>query len=388
MRVLLSLPLLLLTLTLTLPGCAWLRGDDNAAPPTELQDIEAKVELKRLWQRDIGAGTGGRFLRLQPAVDAGRIFAADHEGRIMAFEAETGKPVWEQETGLAVSGGVGSGDGLILVGSIEGRVLALDWRDGTEVWRARVSGEVLAPPQAARGVAVVQSVDGDVTGLDSATGERLWVFDRTVPALSLRGTATPTLVEGFAVIGQDSGKLAAVELERGLPAWETAVSRPAGRSELERMVDIDSPPRIMGGAVYTVTYQGHVAALEGSNGNKVWDREMSSAVGLAVDFRYVYVTDQDSRVWALDRRNGSAIWQNERLLHRQLTAPAALNDHVLVADLEGYLHALSRFDGAIVGRTRVTGDPILSIPVVASERVYVYASDGTLAAYEINRLQE
>ncbi|HSH29513.1 MAG TPA: outer membrane protein assembly factor BamB [Thiohalobacter sp.] len=380
MRVL--LPLLLLALAL--PGCAWLRGDDNTEPPTELHDFEAEVELERLWSRDIGAGTDDRFLRLQPVVDGGRIFAVDHQGRVMALEAATGKLVWERDTGLAVSGGVGAGDGLILIGSSEGEVLALDWRDGAEVWRARVSGEVLAPPQAARGVAVVQSVDGDVTGLDSATGERRWVFDRTVPALSLRGTASPTLVEGFALIGQDSGKLAAVELERGLPVWEAAISRPTGRSELERMVDIDSPPRIQGNAVYTVTYQGHVAAVEGSSGNKLWDREMSSAVGLDVDFRYVYVTDQDSRVWALDRRNGSAVWQNERLLHRQLTAPAALDDHVLVADLEGYLHALSRFDGAIVGRTRVSGDPILSAPVVDGDTVYIYASDGTLAAYKVN----
>lgn len=380
MRVL--LPLLLLALAL--PGCAWLRGGDNTEPPTELQEIEAEVELERQWSRDIGAGSGEKFLRLQPVVDGGRIFVVDHKGRVAAFEAATGEPVWERDTDLPLSGGVGTGDGLILVGSSEGEVLALDWRDGSEVWRARVSGEVLAPPQADRGMAVVQSVDGDVTGLDSATGERRWVFDRTVPALSLRGTATPTLVEGFAIIGQDSGKLAAVELERGLPVWETAISRPAGRSELERMVDIDSPPRIQGNAVYTVTYQGHVAAVEGNSGNKFWDREMSSAVGLGVDFRHVYVTDQDSRVWALDRRNGSAIWQNERLLHRRLTAPAALDDHVLVADLEGYLHALSRFDGALVGRTRVTGDPILSIPVVDGDMVFVYASDGTLAAYKLN----
>lgn len=382
MRVL--LPLLLLALAL--PGCAWLRGSDNAEPPTELQNIETEVELQRQWSRDIGDGSGGKFLRLQPVVDGGRIFAVDHKGRVMAFEAATGEPVWKHDTDLPISGGVGTGDGLILVGSSEGEVLALDWRDGSEVWRARISGEVLAPPQADRGVAVVQSVDGDVTGLDSATGERRWVFDRTVPALSLRGTATPTLVEGFAIIAQDSGKLAAVELERGLPLWEVAISRPAGRSELDRMVDIDSPPRIQGNAVYTVTYQGHVAAVEGSSGNKLWDREMSSAVGLGVDFRHIYVTDQDSRVWALDRRNGSAIWQNERLLYRQLTAPAALDDHVLVADLEGYLHALSRFDGAIVGRTRVTGDPVLSIPVVDGDTVYVYASDGTLAAYKISGL--
>lgn len=370
-------------LALSLQGCAWFRGKDNSEPPAELQDIDARVNVHALWKQDVGAGSEDRFLRLEPAVDAGRVFAADHEGRVVAYEAETGEVVWQRDTGLPVTGGVGTGDGLVMVGSSNGDVLALDWRDGSEVWRARVSSEVLVPPKASRGVTVVHSVDGDVTGLDSATGEKRWVFDRTVPVLTLRGTSTPTLIEGYAIIGQDSGKLAALELERGLPIWETAISSPSGRSELDRIIDIDSPPRIWGNIVYSVTYQGHVAAVEGTSGNKIWDREMSSPVGLDVDFRNVYITDDESQVWALDRRNGSAIWKNDKLLRRELTAPAALDEYVVVADLEGYVHVLSRSDGAIIGRGRVADSPVLSIPVVDKDLVYIYASDGTLAAYRL-----
>ncbi len=371
---------------LALPGCSWLRGgEDNAEPPAELTDIVQQVKLTTLWKRSVGEGSKKQFVRLTPVVDGGRLFVADREGLVVAVDAESGKQIWKTETRAPVSSGVGVGEGLIFVATTEAEVIALNWNDGSEAWRSYVTSEVLGAPAALDGVVVVQSVDANISGLDAATGERRWIFDRSVPTLSLRGSSAPLVIKGGAITGLASGKLLAVELNRGLPVWETTIAVPRGRSELDRMVDIDGTPKLWADQIYTVTYQGSVAAVNGANGQIAWSRDMSSAVGLDVDFRQVYVTDDKSHVWALDRNSGASMWKQDAFNNRALTAPVALGNYVAVADFEGYIHILSRIDGEQVARTRVDDDGVLATPVVANDTLYVYGNGGALAAYRIEQ---
>lgn len=375
--------LLSLGLASALAGCAWLRGSDNIEPPAELTAIETRASLQEIWRRDAGAGIDKQFLRLRPAVDDGRVFVADHKGRVSAYDAATGEELWTVRTGLEVAGGVGAGNGLVLVGSSEAELVALDWRDGNELWRTRLTSEILSVPAAGQGMVVAQTVDGKLTALKAEDGSRAWVFDRSVPVLSLRGTSSPVLVQGAVIAGFDSGKLAVLDLARGLPAWEISVAVPHGRSELQRMVDIDVPPQIWGSTVYVTTYQGRVAAVEGNSGRIIWARDMSSAAGLGLDFGSVYVTDENSHVWGLDRAGGNAQWKQDKLTRRALTAPVALGDYVAVADYEGYVHLLARGDGDLVGRLRADGKGVLAPLVVENGILYVYGNGGTLTAYRL-----
>lgn len=374
----------LIAVTVWLSGCSWLRGDDNIDPPAELTEIQAKVKLQQIWHKDVGTDIDEQYLKLRPAIDGGRVFAADVKGRVTAYDAATGKEIWETKTDIAIASGVGVGEGLVVVGSSEAQVVALDWRDGHEVWRTEVSSEVLSIPGANQGIVVIQSVDGKLTGLKASDGARVWVYERSVPVLSLRGTSSPVLVQGAVIAAGDNGKLAVVDLARGLVGWETSIAVPHGRSELERMVDIDSPPQVWGGTVYTVTYQGRVAAVEGNSGRILWARDMSSAVGLGVDFSNVYVTDDNSEVWALERDNSGSVWKQDKLKRRALTAPVAIGNYVAVADFEGYVHVLSRTNGEIVGRERTDSKGVLAPLVVDGDTLFVYGNSGTLSAYKIS----
>ncbi len=376
--------LLLIAATVWLSGCSWLRGDDNADPPAELAEIQTKVKLQELWHADVGAGIDEQYLKLRPGIDGGRVFAADVKGRVTAYDEITGKEIWEIKTDTPIASGVGVGEGLVVVGNSEAQVIALDWRDGHEVWRAEVSSEVLSIPGADQGIVVIQSVDGKLTGLKASDGARVWVYERSVPVLSLRGTSSPVLVQGAVIAAGDNGKLAVVDLARGLVGWEASIAVPHGRSELERMVDIDSSPQIWGGTIYAVTYQGRVAAVEGNSGRVLWARDMSSAVGLGVDFSNVYVTDADSEVWALERDNSGSVWKQDKLKRRALTAPVAIGSYVAVADFEGYVHVLSRTDGEIVGRERTDSKGVLAPLVVEGDTLFVYGNSGTLSAYKIS----
>jgi len=362
-------------------------GADNAEPPAELIEIADPMPLKKLWKTSVGVGYDKQFVNLVPAIYNDQMFIADRKGRVVALDAETGKKNWQVKTKVAISAGPGAGSGLVLVGTSNAEVLALSTDDGTLLWKADVSSEVFSVPQVDLDKVIVQTVDGNISALDIDSGEQLWVHDRSIPVLTLRGTSTPAVEGGLIVAGFANGKLVGLSAEKGFPVWEVSIAIPQGRSEIERLVDIDGDPVIIGGVVYVTTYQGHIAVIEAQTGNQGWQRDMSSHVGLGVDFSQVYVTDDESNVWALSRSTGASEWKQGELINRKLTAPEPFDDYVAVGDLEGYVHLLSRYDGSIKARARVDNKGIQEKPLVKDGILYVYGNSGKLAAFTLPGLE-
>ncbi|MFT5395211.1 MAG: outer membrane protein assembly factor BamB [Gammaproteobacteria bacterium] len=355
--------------------------DDNSEPPSPLTNIIATADLNQVWSENIGKGTDELFIKLTPVIKGEHVFIADTRGEIVALFADSGKNVWDNDSDLPITGGPGADENLVLVGTSEGDVLALISESGEEAWRTKVSSEVLSPPRESDGVVVVRTIDGKIFALDAATGDRLWIYDRTVPNLTLRGTSTPVIANGLVIAGFDGGRLTALELKTGKLIWEAKVAIPRGRSQLERMVDIDSQPLILGDSIYVTTFQANVSALSLDSGQVLWQRDISSHSELSADAEYLYVTDYLGNIWALDRFSGGSIWKQEKLMHRKVTGPAILGDKVIVGDLEGYLHWLDKETGDFAARIEVEEDPILTKPIVANGMLFAYSSGGKLAAY-------
>jgi outer membrane protein assembly factor BamB len=378
---------LVVSMALALGACSWFRGyfgkEEVAEPPAKLTDIRPELSVKPLWSASVGHGTDKLYLKLRPAYDAGRLFAADDRGMVVALDAQNGNQIWKSDTRAPVSAWVGVGEGLVLLGTSNGEILALGEDDGALRWRAAASSEVLASPEAGGGVVVARSVDGRVLGLDVRDGHRIWLYQATVPVLTLRGESVPVLDHGLVVVGLKSGKAVALSAADGKVRWEQVIAVPRGRSELERMVDIDADPVAYEGVLYVASFQGRVAALDSATGNPLWGRDISSYAGLAVDSRHVYVTDQHSEVWALDRFTGASVWKQDALHGRALTAPAVQGDSVVVGDFEGYLHWLSLDDGHIEARWRLDSDRVQVRPLVVDEVAYAYGGSGRLAALQI-----
>ncbi len=373
----------LLLVPALLSGCALMdvfSSSEDTDPPAELVDFEPTLEVKTLWSSSVEDGSGEQQVNLVPNVYQGRVFAAGRSGEVRALDAASGTEVWSVETDLAFSAGPGVGEGLVLLGTSDAAVVALDENSGEQVWRARVSSEVLSVPKAAEGIVVVQTIDGKVAGLDSLSGERRWVYQRSVPVLTLRGTSSP-VIDGLQVIGGfASGKLVALDLVNGKLLWEIGVATPSGRSELERMVDLDGDPVVRDGIVYVATFQGELAAVAADTGVVLWRREASSYAGISADWRYIYLTDDRDSVWAFDPGNGSAVWRQKKLHGRRLSAPAIFDDYILVGDFEGYLHWLHAEDGRMVARIQAGDAPIRVQPRVVLDTVYVYTEEGELTA--------
>lgn len=376
--------LLLLVLTLLLGGCSWFGGDDSE-PPAELVEFEKSLKVYEEWYTDAGVGSGKYFIKLQPYYEDDRIFTVDVEGNVEATGLARGKTLWKQRFKTAVSGGIAGGEGILVFGTESGEVIALDQEDGRELWRNTVSSEVMAIAPVTLGIVVVRTNDGNLFGLNADSGSKRWQAGRKTPALSLRGVSAPLVTQGVVLAGFDNGKLIALNQFQGMAAWEASVAVPRGRSELERMVDIDGVFAEKDGVIYVATYQGRLAALSGRNGRVIWSRDMSSFMGLTVDGNMLYLSDDYSNVWAIDRNSGATLWKQPALRLRTITAPAVLNRYVVVADYQGYLHWMDKYEGHFVARVRSDEDGVISDPLVIGDRLVILGKSGELTSWKLDQ---
>nr|VFK66013.1 MAG: Beta-barrel assembly machine subunit BamB [Candidatus Kentron sp. UNK]VFK69089.1 MAG: Beta-barrel assembly machine subunit BamB [Candidatus Kentron sp. UNK] len=384
-----------IALLASLSGCETINfgGKDNknaALSPAPLMKFEPQERLQKLWEQRIGDVGDDPYVKLIPVVGGKRLFIATLEGNVHAYDTSTGKPLWETHLELPIRGGPGLGKTAIFVGTNNGDVVALSQNNGKVLWKAKVSSEVLAKPRERLGVVVARTIDGKLFGLDRKDGAQRWVYERSVPILTLRGTSAPVFGGDLVISGFDGGQLAAISIEEGYTAWETRVALPMGRSDIERMVDIDGELTVMGNIVYAVTFQGQVAAVDIRSGETIWKRDMSSTAGLDAHGGNLYVTDEQSHLWALDRRSGKSLWHQTKFERRRLTAPVGFSptdarNYVAIGDFEGYLHILDGNSGRIVARIHVDKQGIVNPPIIArdTDTLYVYGSSGTLAAFRI-----
>jgi outer membrane protein assembly factor BamB len=387
---------LLLLLCLALVGCSavdtakesmagifdyFSGGEDNAAPPTPLVEYHPELDAQVLWKESIGVGADGQTLKLMPAIGAGKVIAADREGVVQARDARTGNLLWEVETENPFSAGPALAAGRIILGSSKAKVVALNSENGEQLWENTVSSEVLAVPVIARGTVIIRTTAGEVVALDEKTGRRLWSYEHSVPALSIRGTGMPLVIKDHVIIGYDNGKLVALELKNGKYVWEATIAMPKGRSEIERLVDLDVDPIDIDGTIYIAGYNGGISAVSASDGEVLWRNEkISSHTGLSYDTRHLYLSDSIGQVLQIEQSRGAGLWTQKELSHRKLTAPALYQDYVVIGDYDGYVHWLSTRDGRQLGRVQISDTSIDVKPIVADGIVYVYAKDGTLAA--------
>lgn len=400
-----TMRLALLFAAVLLAGCS--SSLKTVEPPAELTDYPSELRVDPVWSAQVGQGANERYLQLPPALDSQRIYVTSREGLVRAFDRISGEPAWKAKLGTRVFGGAASGGDLLLIGG-DARVVALDSGSGEVRWVAEVSTEVLAPPVRAGDIVVARTGDGGLYGLSASDGRILWQVRQEVPLLSLRGEGRPVVAEGLVVAGFANGTLAAYRLQDGQQLWEVTLSVPSGRTEIERMTDVDASLTVAEGAVFAAGYQGRVGAVTLGEGRLAWARDISSHTGTALFGRTLFTTDAEGNVWALDAATGRTFWKQEALRGRSLSAPVIQGNSIIVGDFDGYLHWLAVEDGHLMARIRVEnpeayfpvqvpeGMPdsyqekrgILAAPLV--EREFVYALDlrGAVNAFRVRPVEE
>ncbi|CAD5265931.1 Outer membrane protein assembly factor BamB [Alteromonas sp. 38] len=395
-----------LAISVTLSGCStvsdWF-ADEEELEIRRLKPIEAKFTPSVKWDRDIGDGVDHYFSRLRPVYAYENLYAADRHGSVVAMNPENGDVLWERDFAVfegdgwwdsiarlwrsgasARIGGISVADRLLFVGTENGVVMALDYETGETKWEASIPGEVLAAPSADEGILVVNTGAGTLFGFDTRTGEQLWRHEGDTPPLTLRGISGPVAANGGALIGTPTGKLQVNLLDSGILAWETVIATPTGATELERIVDLDTTPVLFGGTIYTVSYNGTLAAVELRSGRIIWKREYGSYRNLSIEGNSIFVVDNNSNIYALDRRNGVELWSQGGLKSRSVTAATPVGEHIVVGDNWGFVHWIEQETGQIVARVDVGGDDeddaIYDAPLNVDGVVVTMTRNGVVAA--------
>jgi outer membrane protein assembly factor BamB len=369
---------------LVLAACS---KDKDVDQPAKLTDFNATLKAERVWTASV-ADKGAKPLRLGLglAVDGNKVYAAGRKGEVAAFDLQSGRALWRTKTKLALSGGPGSGAGLVVVGSTFGDLVALNPTTGAVVWKVRVNGEVLSAPAISERLIALRTVDGKLHALSPKDGSELWATEQQVPRLSLRGTASPVLTGDLVLCGFDNGKVEAVNVSDGSIAWETTISPAHGKTELERMDDVDSTVRVAGTDVYAVGFQGRVSMLALDTGQTWWSHDASSFRSIGLDDNSLYISAADGEVVALRRKTGTELWRQKALAHRRLSAAVETDDSIVTGDYQGYVHWFDKATGALAARAGTGKVRISNPPVVAGDLVLVVNDIGKITAFRVKSI--
>lgn len=357
--------------------------DDDELKPAELTKIVTTVNVKKIW----GANLGGdaEFLRvaLQPTGDVDYLFAASRVGNVYAYHPVSGKQLWRAKLDIELSAGPGYGEGHVIVAASDGELIALDAKTGAERWRKNIGGESLAKPAIAEGLVIVLTIDNRLRAFSVFDGKEKWSIEQKVPALTIRGSSNPAILGSSVIAGFDNGRVLSVNLLSGDIEWESLISPPSGRSDLERLADVDGGIAVVGQDIYAAGYHGSLAAIAAESGQPLWMRELSSFDGVTADWDNVYTVSDEGEIVAMTRRAGTESWRQSSLLRREPTLPVAFGTTVASGDFEGYVHLFSNFDGAPVARLRTGSQAVSTPPIVIADRLYVQTDAGKLIAYAI-----
>ena len=376
-----------LTAGAALYGCS---SEVDVVTMAPVPQVESRFEPEVVWSHSVGDGVGKFYSQLSPVVTDDRVFAAARDGDVAAFDKQTGDRQWsvdlsdqpenEDKRSARLSGGLTAFYGKLFLGSENGYVYALDQTDGTLLWSQKVPGEILAAPVADAGRVVVVTSSGKMLALDAEKGAILWSTGDDQPNLTLRGQSTPVLAAGGVVYGRADGRIGVILLENGQLANVSRVASPRGATELERMVDVDAQPVILGDELYAVAYNGQLMARKLLSGEELWKRQYSSFQNMGGGPSQLVLTDAKSHVYAVDRSNGSELWANTQLSYRNLTAPVSFGDYVVVGDGEGYLYWLDDTSGRILAMQELDSDGLYVAPVADGDMLYVQTRSGDLVA--------
>ncbi len=334
-------------MTLFISACA---DKDNLDQPAELIPFDSQYDLDAIWLTSSGAGVEEQYVFLRPLILKEAVITASRDGVLNVIDLKSGDVEATIALDTVISAGVGGNEKIWLLATRDAYVVAVDASSRKELWRKRVPSEILATPIIHENTVVVSTIDGKLLSLDLQSGKIRWQYQRVIPDLTLRGTSEPVITRDRIYAGLADGRLIAVSPDNGEVIWDVALAIPAGRSEIQRLVDIDGDAELYGRVLYASSFQGRVAAIDVDRGQFLWARDFSSHTGVILDDKALYSSDDNGNIWALDRLNGATIWKQEKLAHRKLTRPSIIGDFLVVGDFEGYVHILSRYDGHFVAR--------------------------------------
>jgi outer membrane protein assembly factor BamB len=370
--------------TLLLSGCSPVEYQSDLPEKKPLVALDTKMHVTKKWTASTGRGVGKNDIKLSLVQAGPNLISADYSGEVTAVNANTGVNVWTSKLNVPISAGPAFGDGKLIFGTNNGKIVAVDAATGKLIWTSITTSEVLAAPRIADGMVYVNTMDGGLSALALSDGRQVWRFTHNLPPLVLRRGSTPVVTHEHVIAGFASGKLIAIRKGDGTVDWAQDVAHPKGTTDLQRMVDISADPILKDNVVYVASYQGNLAAISATSGNIIWDRDVASYSGFVIDPKFIYVSATNGDVVAMDIKTGGTFWLQPALQGRMLSKPVIMNNYIVVADDDGYVHWLDKNTGKLVGRFQLDKGGVEATPIIHNNIAYILGRSGKLVAVEVS----
>jgi len=357
-------------------GCSTISswfGPDRPKPK-ELEPIVAPISVRPAWSQNIGAVD----FPLTVAVNGNVLTMAAGDGTVVAIEAETGRPLWRANVGAKLSAGVGSDGTVAAVVTRDGELVALE--GGQVRWKKPLGVRVATAPLVAGARIFVLGVDRSVHAFDAADGVRLWQVQRPGDPLTLQQTGVVAAFKDTLVVGQGP-RMAGIDPGTSTLRWEVPLGSPRGANEVERLADLVGPVVRAGDLVCARSFQAAVGCVDAQLGSVAWTKAVGGTDAIGGDGELVFGADASDRLSAWKTPTGDIAWTSEALMFRGLSAPAAITQSVVVGDLDGTLHWLSRAKGESQARLTTDGGTISTPPVSVGGLLVVVTRKGGVFAF-------
>ena len=374
----LKLPLAIAIASAVLVGCS--SNKVKEAKPNPLPKIIQQQKLNKVFSQSVSSTDEAEALRLQLDTDNGVIFTIDPDGQVSAYQAK--KRLWKSKISKQeLTAGVEASDGIVIVGNRKGQLFALDQTSGEKKWTAQLSGAILSPSLIQSGRVITVANDGTVFAHDAVSGQQVWAYKLPNVQFSLRGQAAPVRLDDRTVlIASANAYIYAIDVISGVPRFQRRVAMSEGRSDIQRLVDIDGDPVVAGQYVVTSSFQGQVTVTDLASQRVVWSEDASSTNRPEVFEDKVFISTVDGKLNAYSLSTGESVWKNDSLLNRQLSNPVMLGQNLVVVDLDGVIHLIDPATGKLIGRAKTSGE-VRSLRVIDNQ-LYVATRKGALSIWQ------
>jgi len=356
--------------------------------PVKLVQIAQPISvLQPVFSTDVGNKKASKKdpLDLQVGYANGQVVTASRGGDLIGFN-QAGERLWSINVGDQITGGVAL-DALsqtAVISTRSGQIMAFDSATGAKRWQQQLSGSVLSSALISNNRVVLSANDGFLHGLSLQTGQSVWQFATQVPAISVRGSAAPTLLDNeTALLSTADGRLHAITVDNGLPQWSRRVGIGSGSSEVERMSDVDGTPIVDKQQMFAISYSGQLLGIDLASRQVMFVNEIASLKSLAVNAQQVIATGLDGSVVAYDRNSGETLWESKALAYRDLTNPVMIGNYIAVGDFDGVVHLFDPATGDIVSRVETKG--ALTNLQVQGSRLMTQSTSGQVAIWQLVR---
>ncbi len=353
---------------------------DNAHIPAPMPKITNTENIAIAWKKNILADTilPGSFVPV--IVDNNIIFTAGADGKIYKLDITDGSVISKFTVKRKLSSGVAVSATHIFVTTQDGYLLAVNRADGEIAWQGQLSTVAIEAPQVGGDIVIVKTNDGQVSAYDAFGGKLLWVYQRATPTLTLETVNSFQIIgKEVVAVGQAGGRLSLLNLLNGTPIWEMYVAIPEGATDLDKLTDVTTRPVLNDKTMCVATYNGKLTCLDAISSNIIWSKKFSSYQGLLIDAKNVYAVSTNGNIVAFDKITGAIVWKNTSLQYRILSAPAFLNNDILVMDSEGYIHLFSNTNGEELSRLHSNLDGGVSLIYTMPNNVYLQSANGRIA---------